>query len=237
MSLYESGLKEFNFSTGDDHQKYVPFDYVLNAAFAAFKVGMKTILISVEGHAEAHFTSCDVVKHPRYIDFLQKETDGGIIQVINNVWMPFKKDASIKSVNQSNYVSCGRCENLFNSIIINPYSHMLSCCGLIAERTPYLKLGSLKMKTMKSMYYNQYADFIKILLATEGPYKILKYLFEKEGIDEVVPQKHSCGYCADIFFNDVVKDLVIKHYRSRVAEIYTRFKLLKENELLIKRIV
>lgn len=223
-SLAEAGLKEINFSTGDEHQKYVPFEYILNAAFASYKVGINTILISIEGHKKARFTSDEAITHPMYSDFIKKEANHNI-QIINNVWMPFKKDITIESVNQGNYVACEKCENLFNSIIINPYSHMLSCCGLIAERTPYLKLGSLKEKDIKSLYYQQYSDFIKILIATEGPYKILKYLFEQEGIEETIPQKHMCGYCADLLFNEEARELIIKHYKSKIEEIFIRFKL------------
>lgn len=34
-----------------------------------------------------------------------------------------------------------------------------------------------------------------------------------------------CGYCADLLFNEEAKELIIKHYKSKIEEIFIRFKL------------
>jgi len=48
LPLYEAGLTELNFSTGDDHQKFVPFERIVHGAVAAAESGIRALIV-VEG--------------------------------------------------------------------------------------------------------------------------------------------------------------------------------------------
>jgi organic radical activating enzyme len=69
--VYEAGLTELNFSTGDDHQQFVPFDRVATGAMVAAEYGIRTLII-LEGRNEARFTIDDAYAHPALAAFRQK---------------------------------------------------------------------------------------------------------------------------------------------------------------------
>lgn len=59
--LVDTGLTELNISTGDNHQKYVPFENVVNGFRAAYDLGIRSMAVSVESPPNAEFTS-DVIR-------------------------------------------------------------------------------------------------------------------------------------------------------------------------------
>ena len=71
----------------------------------------------------------------------------------------------------------GPCENIFKTISINPYSQLLSCCGLTVEYNKFLKLGNLQKNSLKSLYESQFHDLYKIWLYVDGP-KFTKFLVQ-----------------------------------------------------------
>src|SRR5439155_16008595 len=70
VPLYEAGLTELNFSTGDDHQKFVPYDRVVHGAVASAECGIRAIIV-VEGRSGAAFTMEQALAHPLLADFMR----------------------------------------------------------------------------------------------------------------------------------------------------------------------
>lgn len=59
--LREKGLCELNLSTGDEHQKWVPFKNIINACKAALKTGL-LVAINVESTTDSRFTSRNLLE-------------------------------------------------------------------------------------------------------------------------------------------------------------------------------
>ena len=55
--LKDVGLTELNFSTGDDHQKFVKVEKIITAAKAACDLGFMTVLINIEAATDRNYTS------------------------------------------------------------------------------------------------------------------------------------------------------------------------------------
>lgn len=57
----EAGLKEINFSTGDEHLEYVSFKNIKNACLASVDFGLVP-LVNIESRDDKRFTSNDFIK-------------------------------------------------------------------------------------------------------------------------------------------------------------------------------
>ena len=94
IPLYEAGLTELNFSTGDDHQTFVPFQNIYIGAISAAKIGIETVIV-VEGYEESKFKSDDIFKNTQMKNFLDNDPAKHRIRIMNNVWIPFKTNSRI----------------------------------------------------------------------------------------------------------------------------------------------
>lgn len=157
---------------------------------------------------------------------MQSEQKKLIIQ--QSVWIPFAKEEEItydKII--VNKIGEQRCTSLFNTIAINPYSEMLACCGLTAEHIPFFRLGNAKNHTIKEMYEQQFQDFLKIWLCTDGPEAILKYADEKLKRGNKKYIGHICALCAEIFKNPENIDVIKKNYKAIMPSVMLKYSLLK----------
>ena len=221
LELSKCGLKEVNFSTGDDHQEWVSYDNIVYGSIAALDLGL-TCVINVESHDKSKFKSSLFYEDERlkkYVDINNKNR----LMITNGVWIPFDNDniISYNNLTINNNESKG-CKSLFSSISINPYSNMLACCGLTSEYLPCMRLGSVQTHSIKDLYERQFKDFMKIWLFVDGPQKILKYIYEKRGINNTFIG-HNCAICAEIFkdykniqciyynCNDIITSVMLKY--------------------------
>ena len=62
--LVDVGLTEINFSTGDEHAKYVSINNIINAVLASVHLNIPNIFISVESPQRSAITSSLFKKHP-----------------------------------------------------------------------------------------------------------------------------------------------------------------------------
>lgn len=230
--LKNAGLAEINFSTGDDHQEWVPYDNIVYGAIAYTEHDL-TCVINVETHDESKFISQSFFDDIRLKDYLDIKKKKHII-IKNGVWIPFVKNSRIKYDNivLDNKEIKG-CSTLFNTIAINPYSNLLACCGLTCEYIPCFRLGNVDNHNIKELYERQFKDFIKIWLYTDGPVQILQYIYKKRGLDYSL-KGHMCDICSEIFkdpenmqylydnCNDIASSVLIKYnllFRSQQKKI------------------
>lgn len=223
--LTDIGLREINFSTGDDHQEWVKYDNVIYGSMAALDLGL-TCVVNVETHDTSVFSSKQFLEDERLKPYLEKEKKR--IKIFNGVWVPFSEDANLSYNNSMLGVKKERCTSLFNTITINPYSFVIACCGLYSERILPLRLGLLnqKSKNIKSIYARQFQDFMNLWLFVEGPYKILEWLYKKQNIDKPIPNGHICMLCANIFKNSEYIELIKNNYEELFPSIFLKYQLL-----------
>lgn len=84
--LADVGLKEINFSTGDEHLEYVPFNSVKNGLLASIANGLTTVL-NVESADYKKFNSKLLLEDSD----LSRYIKDGRLCVLNGIWVPFKK--------------------------------------------------------------------------------------------------------------------------------------------------
>jgi MoaA/NifB/PqqE/SkfB family radical SAM enzyme len=231
--LVDVGLNEINISTGDDHQEWVSYDNIIYAIVASLKHNI-VAAVNIETNSISKFNAKKLKVDCRLKKYLSKYKDKFI--VIESVWMPFKvstnneiKESSLNNIKISLPCLKKRCTNLFSTITINPFHKMLACCGLTAECTAYLDLGSVKKYPIKQLYENQFNDLAKIWLYTEGPKKILDFIHEKSNTEHIdTANWHLCQICADIFRKEQNIEILQEYGPQVFSNIILKYSLLNK---------
>ena len=235
--LVEDGLTEINFSTGDEHQAWIPYNNIMNGTISALEVNLTTV-INVESSKLKKFSVKQILTDERLEKY--RHLFGNKLIVLGGTWIPFLKSTKeeydkIES-EKDQFISCvqkaERCKILFSSISISPINNMITCCGLLVNYINYLHLGSVKKYSIKYLYEYQFQDFIKIWLFTEGPKKILDFCANKRNIPSYNTNKwHICQICAEIFrYNENVL-ILQKNYREVFSNVMFKYSLLRKKYL------
>lgn len=223
QTLKCAGLNEINFSTGDDHLKYVSISNIKNCIISALSLDLKTV-INIESGNDRHFNVND-------FNDIVLGVDTSKLAVIRGMWMPFTKE-TIGNLNpmpeKCLHSVKDRCSNLFSSITISPNNEFLSCCGLPVTYIKYLNLGKVTKDNLYILYKRQFYDFLKIWIFVEGPYKILAYIERQSKckIPELRVLSHMCFYCACLFTNPQYLRFAQKYYKDKYDSVMIQFYLL-----------
>lgn len=234
--LKSAGLNEINYSTGDDHCKFVPLDYISNACRASLDLDMITI-VNFESAPDRTLTVSALTNRCELKPYLSNFKKNSL-QIISGEWMPFKKSTEKKMISHSHgnkhFVVKGqqRCSTLFNTITIDPNYHMIACCGLTAEYNKYLDLGCVKSNSLKTLYEQQFNDLVKIWLYTEGAVPIMKFISNKLKLQKpfMNPNSHMCQICEKIFNEPQYLNTIKDSYKDIYGTILFKYCFLKKIE-------
>ncbi|MBR5255728.1 MAG: hypothetical protein IKV62_03010 [Bacteroidales bacterium] len=223
--LVEAGLTEINISTGDNHQEYVPFENVVNGFKAAYDLGIRSMAVSVESPPNAKFTSETIKNHP----FLSSLLDDGTLYLLDAAWMRFSTGDNVyegaKSFLIENFDTHKPCKNIYDNIVINPYSQLLACCGLSVEYNKYLKLGEIgNNNSISDLYYSQFSDLFKFWLHVDGPAVIYDKIAEIRGMEKK-SFPHECQYCIELVSDKDNHEIIRELLKTELPSILFRHSL------------
>lgn len=228
--LKRNGLKEINFSTGDDHQQWIPFEYVRNAALAAYRLGV-VCAINIETHDKSSFD---------FDSYLQKDkvfasccsnnmvNNRKCIYVEHGVWAPMndKDECEYSYEKYKDSLNYKRCENLFDNIPINPYGEVLACCGITSEQNPFLRLGNIAHEDIKIIYGRSFMDILKVWLFVSGPISILHFIHKVVGVKDGVAPRHMCIMCKEIFSNSEYLAILREHINDYAPAVLLKYNII-----------
>lgn len=195
--LKRCGLTDASFSTGNDHNKFVLWQNVRNAAVAAARLGIVAEL-RIEDKYFNHEISKAISADPDVAECRKV----GNLSISKSTWMNF----DIRGKKTRNWKVPFRetddkspCTSLFREIIINPYGEVYACCGIGLCNIPQMRLGNVNQEPLKDIYERAFDDFLKVWLFAEGPEAILKYVHKKTGMKIKWYCDHHCDMCRTIF--------------------------------------
>ena len=209
--LAESGLDEINFSTGDEHLRFVPIGNILNAVKICDEIkSIKTCATVIESGDSKTFTKDDF---NRAFEAYFKKGYKSKLMLLSSPWV----DLTGKSITfsaeelqhkQDTYKKSG-CDNIFTGIQINPKGQMLACC-FAAEYSPFLKMGKFpdKPSKLKEICEEHSLDLLKMWLFLDGPRGIFDYFNQDKSC---IHSLHDCEICTRL--------LLDKNYIKRIASI------------------
>ena len=232
--LQEVGLEELNLSTGDDHQRFVSQDNILNAVIAAAKLKMR-VVISIETRKDAEISRNSFINNPRYQREIEQTKLKELVTILSAVWVSYHKDTVYEyESNSEECIGLKGCDSLYKSICLTPHKTIVGCCGLSIEYIPEMTLGKFG-DSLSKMYSMQEQDFLKVWLFVDGPKKILNYVRGWNKDLELPKFIHACQACAYIYQNQKVQDVIQSNYKKCYNDIIERFtakKTLMESRVL-----
>lgn len=215
--LKENGLRSVSFSTGCDHDRYVPWRNVRRAALAAARLG-----IIVDLRVEVRYGDFTINNAIEWDPEIEEQALREKLVVTRSRWMVFNNETKKTRNNRVAYYDYGhkeRCRTLFESIIVGPYGDIYACCGLGMCRIPQMRLGNINDEPILDIYDRAFDDAMKIRLFTYGPDAILRYVHGKTGQNFYWHSPHLCDTCRVLFMDKTIAPVLSQASYEEVGEL------------------
>jgi hypothetical protein len=221
--LRQAGLTEINFSTGLEHQQWVPVESVIQAAQVCVDGGIHT-LVNVEKDTEDS-TCFQRISNDGAIQLLLAER-GNLFTLQSNTWMPFHDDAQDRGHQAERSIIDKPCDQVLQNLVVTPFGQISGCCGLTFEYIPEMKLGFLQEGALKEMFLSQLTDFLKLWIHVEGPYRIIERLFGEQATTVSLSNvSHICQACVILHQHPRVREVLLERWQEFVPEVVHRHRI------------
>lgn len=222
--LRGAGLFEINFSTGDEHVRFVPLERIVNAIVATLEVEMR-VSVMIELRRDRKVSMEDLEKHPR-IEALEVDLRDRLLSFRESPWMPldpcrYERYPDGMAVNSENVGIQTGCDSILQAYTVNADGRVVACCGLTSRLIPELYVGRVEEDTFLARAVEEAEnDFLKIWLRYKGPEKILAWAAEKDSdIEWEDMYAHRCQVCVRLYRDPQVRAVLRNHYQEMYADV------------------
>ena len=221
--LINNGLNEINYSTGDEHARFIPIEYVINGILASVEFELDVHLM-IEYRAIRRITKTTILDHPllNILTPAQREK----INITESPWMPIspiKAGCYTKgdTVNTKNVTLREGCPSILQSYNIEADGRIAACCGLGISDIPELYVGTIRgHKYLKRAIESAENDFLKIWIRYKGPEKILAWAAERyPSIKWQDIYAHNCHACQRLYKDRDVAQVIRSNYQEVIADV------------------
>jgi organic radical activating enzyme len=223
QALIEAGLSEINYSTGDEHVRFVPFERVIYAAAAAAQLNLP-VHIMVEYKKQRTVTKDDIYNHP-----LITSLPGDVrkmIRAIESPWMPlnplvYEQYDDQNVANNDNLAMKDGCDNILQTYTIQADGNVASCCGLGMRLIPELQVSTVAEENfLEKAVEEAENDFLKLWVHYMGPEKILAWAASKDpSVKWENLYAHRCQACQRIYKDEKIIRLIRLHHEEVMADV------------------
>jgi hypothetical protein len=219
-----AGLAEINFSTGDQHARFVPLKNIFYATRAAVAAGLGVAII-VETVKMRSITKEHVAAHPEFKRILE-DFPFAEIPVIEWVWTPLSPYVLERypdglTANKSNIDTRKGCDNVLTTMTLRADGNISACCGVGARFIRELTVGNIRKVDLAEADQIATGDFLKQRIRTEGPERILAWAatYDPEIRWENM-YAHRCQACARLHSDPKVRRVIADHGASPMAGVW-----------------
>lgn len=221
--LIERGLQEINFSTGDEHVRFIPLSSIVHGCNAAITRGVRTALM-IE-RREKRFP-CREMLEREIQAVVGSAAFGRLFSIVESPWMPISwRRVSYAEedtrANRQNLFSRGGCDSVLQTYVIQGDGQITACCGLGVRSIRELHVGSsLQPASLRSSIVKSESDWMKLAVRYIGPEKLLAFLSDRDS--QIVWEdmySHRCHACQRLYRDDHVRDAARKYLPALIPEI------------------
>ena len=222
-TLKKAGLDEINFSTGDEHAKYIPISNIINAIVASISNQFKPAVM-IEDRTARRITKKKILNNPEIQKLISANKN--CLTITESPWMPLdpfkiEKYQNFELANQDNLDSFTSCDTVLQSLTLLSDGNISTCCGFGARLIPELIVSNIKNPDfLATAIENTENDFMKIWLHYEGPLKILAWAAKKNpNIKWENMYAHCCQACIRIYKDPTVMQTIKENYKEKIGEV------------------
>jgi 4Fe-4S single cluster domain len=212
IAMKKAGLGEINFSTGPEHQKFVPIDRIANGVKAAASLGIQSAVM-IELHDGA-----EIDMRPFESDEMQILIQQGKVVLKCSPWMSFTPGQDRRQSNEYREMtsqSSQGCGVVYNTITVTPNERLIACCGLTMEEIPELEIGDLRTSKITDLLRDTPDDILKTWIHISGPKAIFDYAIKLGIIENQDLPDHICAVCRCLYSN---RDMVNELFKDGIPE-------------------
>jgi pyruvate-formate lyase-activating enzyme len=221
--LAAAGLHEINYSTGDQHVQFVPFENIIRAITSAVKANLR-VAVMVETVSERIITKESITQHPGY-KWITSAYPDVIIEIHESPWMPLDPmEQSTYSdniaTNLKNLPLHGGCDSILSTTTLQADGQLASCCGLGMRLIPELQLGHISSIKISEADKKAASDFLKRWIRVEGPEHILAWAANYN--PDIVWENmyaHRCQACIRLYKDPMVRETIEQHYNEKIPDV------------------
>lgn len=221
--LISAGLDEINYSTGDEHARFVPLERIALACVAAVEADLPTwVMIETR---QTRGIDAEVVRALPQLQLLtaaQRQR----IHFVESPWMPLDP-GSIESyppgmaADQLSYKAHTPCDNILQTFTLQANGQIGACCGIGMRLIPELNVTTVDTPRFLEVATREAEeDFVKLWIHYKGPEQILAWAAQHnpdiqwEGL-----YAHRCQACARLYRDPVVRAVIREHYAEMMVEV------------------
>ncbi|RBL08139.1 radical SAM protein [Xanthomonas oryzae] len=207
--LVAAGLTEINFSTGDEHARFISLDRVALATKVALEFGLR-VCVMIEQRADRTVTQ-EMFEAHQLVSGIAKQ-DRHRLSIVESPWMPLDplEKADYESLLSRGEEGIDRpCTNVLSTYTIQADGRIGACCGLGMRQIDELNIGHIgdQLQVVRSLAES---DVIKLAIRYLGPEYLLrwseKWLPDLNWRDMYA---HHCQACARVYSDSAVKDVLM----------------------------
>jgi MoaA/NifB/PqqE/SkfB family radical SAM enzyme len=221
--LLAAGLDEINFSTGDEHARFVPVAHVANAAAAAVNRDM-VAYIMVELREPREVTAEHLLAEPAIASLPPALREN--VRPSESPWMPVRpyEIASYPdgvAASKESLPGTVGCESVLQTYTVQADGRIGACCGLAMRLVPELSVGNVKENdTLREAIEEAESDVLKLWIRTAGPERILAWAADrKPEIEWEGMYGHRCQACLRLYKDPQVRDAITDGYKAEIPHI------------------
>ncbi|OIJ20897.1 radical SAM protein [Anaerobacillus alkalidiazotrophicus] len=221
--LLDAGLTEINFSTGDQHTRFVPLENVMNASLAAVEHGLP-VTIMCEIFRDRSITKSFIENHHTFKEIIYSYPNG-IINIIESPWMSIDTNPSYHypdglTKNRDNLPVVKGCDSVLSTTTLLANGNIAACCGIGMRKIPELQLGNIDKMTLMEADQSAESDFLKRWIKVEGPERILAWASKHDpDIKWENMYAHQCQACFRLYKDEKVRQIIRKYHQEKMADV------------------
>lgn len=206
--LIAVGLKEINYSTGDEHLRFIPLENVVQAIVAAVEMDLP-VGVLIELRKERSINKGSVLDHPAIASLAPDRQK--LLTVVDRPWMPLHLNGIEEypegmTVNSSNVASRPGCDEVLRLYTVQANGRIGCCCGIGLRLIPALNVGVADGNdSLRRAVAEAENDLLKRWIHFKGPEKILAWAATKDpSIQWENMYAHQCQACLRIYKDPVL---------------------------------
>jgi hypothetical protein len=221
--LIAVGLTEINYSTGDEHVRFIPLENVVHATVAAVEMDLH-VSVLLELRKERSINKASVLDHPA-ISSLAPDRQK-LLAVVERPWMPLHLNQIEEypdglKINRSNLAYRSGCDEALRLYTVQANGRIGCCCGIGLRLIPALTVGFADGNdSLRRAIAEAEKDVLKHWIHFKGPEKILAWAATKDpSIQWENMYAHHCQACQRIYKDPKVVEVIRQNYAEIALEV------------------
>lgn len=222
-ALIDAGLSEINYSTGDEHVRFVPIDRVAFAIVAGCERALPTHVM-VELKQNNSVTRDSLLQHSLVAGLSPAHAKH--LKVTSSPWMPLSHSEHHQyppgmALDRTNIGVRPGCKTVLQTYTVQADGRIGACCGLGLRKIDELNVATISdSNPLRTAIRDSEKDFLKLWIHYEGPERVVSWAathdpsIKWEGL-----YAHHCQVCQRLYHDESIRSVIRSHWQEAISQV------------------